>query len=71
MKLHTGPGMIKRGGQPDQELKFIFDQDLFLPGKVPVNMTTGALSTLHSQAYSIFRGAITDTLHDAMVPTPI
>lgn len=71
LKLHTGPGMIKRGGQPDQELKFIFDQDLFLPGKVPVNMTTGALSTLHSQAYSIFRGAITDTLHDAMVPTPI
>ena len=71
LKLHTGPGMIKRSGQPDQELKFIFDQDLFLPGKVPVNMTTGALSTLHSQAYSIFRGAITDTLHDAMVPTPI
>lgn len=71
LKLHTGPGMIKRGGQPDQELKFIFDQDLFLPGKVPVNMTTGALSTLHSQAYSIFRGAITDTLHDAMVPTSI
>lgn len=71
VKLHAGPGMVKRGGQPDQELKFIFDQDLFLPGKVPVNMTTGALNTLHSQAFSIFRGAITDTLHDAMGPTSI
>lgn len=71
IKIHAGPGMVKRGGQQDQELKFIFDQDLFLPGKVPVNMTTGALNTLHSQAFSIFRGAITDTLHDAMAPTSI
>lgn len=71
LKVHAGPGMVKRGGQADQELKFIFDQDLFLPGKVPVNMTTGALNTLHSQAFSIFRGAITDTLHDAMAPTSI
>lgn len=71
LKLHTGPGMIKRGKQSDPELKFIFDQDLFMPGKVPVNMTTGALNTLHTQAFSIFRGAITDTLHDAMAPTSI
>ena len=71
LKLHTGPGMIKRGNQPDPELKFIFDQDLFMPGKVPVNMTTGALNTLHTQAFSIFRGAITDRLHDAMAPTSI
>ena len=71
LKLHTGPGMVKRGNQSDPELKFIFDQDLFMPGKVPVNMTTGALNTLHTQAFSIFRGAITDTLHDAMAPTSI
>ena len=71
LKLHAGPGMVKRGKQSDPELKFIFDQDLFMPGKVPVNMTTGALNTLHTQAFSIFRGAITDTLHDAMAPTSI
>lgn len=71
LKLHTGPGMVKRGNQSDPELKFIFDQDLFMPGKVPVNMTTGALNTLHTQAFSIFRGAITDRLHDAMAPTSI
>lgn len=68
VKIHAGPGLIKRNGQPDNEVKFIFDQDLFMPGKVPVNMSAGALQTLHSQAWSIFRGAITETLHDAMEP---
>lgn len=68
VKIHAGPGLVKRNGQPDNEVKFIFDQDLFMPGKVPVNLSAGALETLHSQAYSIFRGAITNTLHDAMDP---
>ena len=67
-KLHAGPGLVKRNRQPDQEVKFIFDQDLFMAGNVPVNMSAGALQTLHAQADSIFRGAITDTLHDAMEP---
>lgn len=67
-KIHAGPGLIKKNGQPDKEVKFIFDQDLYMPGKVPVNLSAGALQTLHSQAWSIFRGAITDTLHDAMEP---
>lgn len=71
VKIHAGPGFVKRNGQQDQEVKFIFDQDLFLPGKVPVNLTTGALQTLHSQAFSIFRGAISDTLHNAMEPENI
>jgi putative pyruvate formate lyase activating enzyme len=39
-----------------------------MPGNLPVNLSAGALQTLHAQAYSIFRGAITDTLHDAMEP---
>lgn len=71
VKLHAGPGLVKRNGQADQEVKFIFDQDLFMPGKVPVNMSAGALQTLHAQAYSIFRSAITDTLHDALEPEKI
>lgn len=70
-KIHAGPGLVKKNGQQDDEVKFIFDQDLFMPGKVPVNMSAGALQTLHSQAWSIFRGAITDTLHDAMEPERI
>lgn len=68
VKLHAGPGMVKRGGQTDSELKFVFDQDLFMPGQLAVNLSTGALQTLHAQADSIFRGAITDMLHNAMDP---
>ena len=67
-KIHTGPGLVKRGGQPDNEIKFIFDQDLYMPGQLPVNLSAGALQTLHSQAWSIFRGAITHKLHEAMEP---
>ena len=71
VKIHAGPGLVKRNGKQDQEVHFIFDQDLFMPGNVPVNVSAGALETLHSQAYAIFRGAITDTLFDAMDPTPV
>lgn len=65
-KIHAGPGFVKRNGQQDKEIRFIFDQDLYMPGNVPVNYSAGALETLHSQAWSIFRGAITDTLFDAI-----
>ena len=68
VKIHAGPGFVKVRGEDSKEVQFIFDQDLFLPGKVAVNLSAGALQTLHSQAYSIFRGAITDTLHEAMEP---
>lgn len=71
LKLHTGPGLVKRGSQQDGEVKFIFDQDLYMPGQVPVNLSAGALQTLHSQAFAIFRGAITNTLHDALDPQDI
>ena len=68
VKIHAGPGMVKRGGKEDREVKFVFDQDLYMPGPLQLNLAVGALQTLHSQADSIFRGAITDTLHKAMKP---
>ena len=68
LKVHAGPGFVKKNGKSDQEVKFIFDQDLFMPGQLPVNLSAGALQTLHAQAWSIFRGAITDRLHNAMDP---
>ncbi len=71
VKIHAGPGMVKKNGQSDKEVKFIFDQDLYMPGQVPVNLSAGALQTLHSQAFSIFRGAITEKLHNAMGPQNI
>lgn len=71
LKVHAGPGIVKQNGQTDNEVKFIFDQDLFITGNIPINYSAGALETLHSQAYPIFRDAIVDTLHDAMEPIPL
>lgn len=68
VKIHAGPGQVRRGNVPDPEVKFIFDQDLYMGGKVPVNLSAGALQTLHTQGYAIFRDAITDKLHNAMEP---
>lgn len=70
LKLHAGPGLVKQGPAPQQPC-FIFDQDLYMPGNVPANLSAPTLQTLHSQAYSIFRGAITEELHDAMGPEEI
>lgn len=71
LKLHAGPGLVKRGGKEDREIKFIFDQDLYMTGQMQPNLLAGALQTLHAQAFSIFRGAITDRLHSAMAPEEI
>ena len=71
VKIHAGPGLVKQNGQENKEVHFIFDQDLFMAGNMAVNLSAGALETLHSQAFSIFRGAITDTLHDAMEPSEL
>lgn len=71
LKFHAGPGMVKRNGLADDELKFVMDLDLFLPGKFPVNLAAGALQTLHAQAFPVFRGAILPRLHEAMEPQTI
>lgn len=71
LNVHAGPGMVKRNGISNNELHFIFDQDLFMAGNIPVNASTGALNTLHRQAYSVFRGAITNTLFNAMEPEQV
>lgn len=68
VKVHAGPGNVNRGGKRDPEIKFVLDIDLYMPGNVPVNTSAGALQTLHSQSYGVFRGAITDLLHDVMGP---
>ena len=67
IKIHAGPGLVRQNGSEDKEVKFIFDQDVFMPGQVPCNLSTGALQTLHGQAVQIFFSAITDTLLEAML----
>ena len=46
----------------------IFDLDVSMSGNVPVNLSAASMQTIHTQAGSIFRDAITDVLHDAMDP---
>ena len=71
LKVHAGPGLIKRNTIASNETHFIFDQDLFVKGNLPISTATNAISTLHRQAYSVFRGAITDKLFYAMDPEDI
>ncbi len=69
VKLHAGPGMVKRPGmENDKEVRFILDNDLFMSGNIPVNLSAGAMQTLHQQADSLFLGAITERLRDALEP---
>lgn len=68
LKLHCGPGMIKRNNVEDKEVRFILDNDVFMPGKVEMKHSAGALNTVHTHADRAFRGAITDMLHQAMEP---
>ena len=71
LKLHTGPGFVRRGNQNEQEVRFVADLDLSMQGNVPINMAAGALNTLHVQAYDVFRDIGTDTLHRAMEPEEV
>lgn len=69
MKLHVGPGMIKRGNDTsDKEIKMIFDMDIYMSGNVPVNLAAGSMQTIHAQADEVFQSAVSDVLHDAMEP---
>lgn len=68
LKLHCGPGMVKRNNVEDKEIKFILDIDLFMMSKMEMKYTTAALNTIHIHADRVFRGAITKELHNAMEP---
>lgn len=67
LQIHAGPARPKPGSA-DMETKFIFDQDFYIAGNVPPQLSAAAMNTLHHQAWSVFRAAITDTLHQAMKP---
>lgn len=68
LKLHCGSGMIKRNNVEDKEVKFILDNDIYMAGKVEIKHSAAALNTVHGNADRIFRGQITDRLHEAMEP---
>lgn len=79
VKIHAGPGMIKRavrtpqGVQQIQEkgVRFIFDLDVFSAGNIKLASAVEVLDRVHTQADSLFSEAITDVLHEAMEPVVI
>lgn len=66
VRLHAGPGFVHKGRQKDPEIKFILDFDFYAAGNLPVSSSADVLTKLHSQAYPLFRSAITQELWDAM-----
>ncbi len=68
VKMHAGPGMVTKGNVQDPEVKFILDNDVFLTGQTPINQCAPALNTVHVHADRIFAGAMTQRLHEAMLP---
>ncbi len=69
-KIHAGPGTIKAntpGAKQDTEPKFILDIDISMNGNIDIPMSAGSLETLHGHSTRIFRGAITQELHEAML----
>lgn len=44
----------------------MLDLDVYMDGKTPLGQTAPALNIVHGNAGSLFRGAVTDTLLDAM-----
>lgn len=70
-RIHSGTGMIKRnipGAPLDKEVKFILDIILAMPAQTEPRLAAAGLETLHRHASSIFNGAITDTLRNALRP---
>lgn len=79
LKLHAGPGNIRRNIQTpngiqtiqEPETRFLFDQDLFCGGNIKLPDVMDTLALLHEHADRTFSEAITDTLHDAMEPVEL
>ncbi len=68
LRLHVGPGMVKRNNVEDKEVKYILDSDVSMGGSIQMAHVAPTLTTLHTQQDRIFRGAITNQLHNAMGP---
>lgn len=49
---------------------YMLDIDVYMDGNIELSHVAPGLNIVHAHADSIFRGAITDTLHDAMEPQP-
>lgn len=76
MKMHAGPGFIKRNirtgesvqSVQEKQVRFILDMDLYSSGKIQLASAADVMDAIHEHADSVFSKAITDRLHEAMEP---
>ena len=79
LKLHAGPGSIRRTTRTDAglqtvqdpETRFILDLDVYANGNTPLGAAAETLEQLHVHADRVFSDAITDALHAAMEPVEL
>lgn len=69
VRIHAGPGLVKRGGIQEKIPRYVLDLDVFMLGQLPLRQLTGALQSAHLVANRIFRDAIREELHQAMGPS--
>ena len=73
--IKCGPGLLRkvnnRTRQTVEEKVYMLDLDLFMEGNMPLSQAVPALNVVHGNAGSLFRGAISDTLFDAMQPAEL
>ena len=73
--IKCGPGLLRRVNnrtrQTVEEKVYMLDLDLFMEGNMPLSQAVPALNVVHGNAGSLFRGAISDTLFDAMQPAEL
>ena len=70
--VKSGPGTLRKVNNRTKESTesrvFMLDLDVYIDGKTPLGQAVPALNIVHGNAGSLFRGAVTDTLLDAMGP---
>ncbi len=79
LKLHAGPGSIRRTTRTDaglqtvqeKETRFILDLDVYAVGNTALGAAADTLQQLHAHADRVFSDAITDALHAAMEPVEL
>ncbi len=73
--IKCGRGMLRKVDNKTHaavdEAVYMLDIDVYMEGNNELSHVAPALNIVHSNADGIFRGAITDTLHDAMEPQSI
>lgn len=73
--VKSGPGLMRLVHNVTHDVKelpvYMLDLDTYMDGNTELSHVASVLNILHDNADDLFRGAITETLHDALEPQPI